>query len=388
MSTRIVKPIEREGERAALERILVESFGSDGMPWGPWMDRIGVESLRVVEEDGAIRGGLGLYRLGQHWGGARVPLVGLAGVGVAPEARGRGVARSLLVETLREARREGAPLAALYASSVAVYRSVGFEQAGTTLRLAAPLASLPPGDHALACEPFDPADNASLRPLYEARARAWNGHLDRSEAIWARIAHPYQGVARGYRFGPAHAPEGYVIYNHAPRPEDLHFAVSVRDLVLATPAAARRCAALLTDLRSLATEVRWLGCASDPLISLLPEHTARVVEPVRWMLRIVDPERALTSRGYGCEGEARVRVRDAVFGDTALSITVHAGRAEVRPLASAALSIDTRGLAALYTGFAHPSTLVAMGLLDGPPEDLAALARLFAGAEPWMCDWF
>ncbi len=387
MSTRTVRVPQGDTELATLERILVESFGTDGLPWSTWMSRLGHENLRVVAEDGVIRGGMGFYPFAQWWGGERVPLFGFAGVGVAPEARGTGLARAFLVETLREAREKETPLCGLYASSAAVYRSMGFEQAGTTQRWSAPIASLPEGDHELACTSFDADTDHSLRGLYETRARRWSGHLHRSEAMWERIARPYEGVARGYRFGPAHAPEGYVVYSHQAE-QHLHFAVVLRDLVLATPAAARRCAALLRDLRSLASDVRWLGCSSDPLVSLLPEQTARPIEHSRWMLRIVDPARALSMRGYLRDGEARFRVRDALFGDTCIQLTVAGGRPEVSSVDSATLTIDTRALSALYSGFAHPDTLVLTGLVEGSRAELDALARLFADREPWLCDWF
>ncbi|WP_157068585.1 GNAT family N-acetyltransferase [Sandaracinus amylolyticus] len=389
MSDRIVRAPRDEHERATLERVLQESFGNEGLPWTTWMERIGHENLRVVIADGAIRGGLGFYRFGQHWGGERVPMIGLAGVGVEPSWRGRGIARTFLVDTLAQARSEGVPLAGLYASSVAVYRAIGFEQAGVTLRFEAPVASLARGDHALACEPFDPLENAHVRPLYDARARRWDGHLVRTEAIWARITQPYQGTARAYRFGPASAPEGYIVYSHQPG-ADLHFGIALRDLVLATPAAARRCAALLSDLRSLGRDLRWLGCASDPLVSLLPEESARIVEPHRWMLRILDPARALAMRGYSSEGEASFVVRDALFGDHALHVRVRDGRAEVDTIAARRElpTLDTRALAALYSGFANVSTLVAMGLVEGSIDGAHALARLFTRGEPWLCDWF
>lgn len=389
MSSIEVRVPTGEDERTLFERVLQESFGQDDLPWLTWMERIGHENLRVVVEDGAIRGGLGFYRFGQYWGGSVVPLVGIAGVGVSPAVRGRGLARRFLVDTLEGARAEGVPLAALYATSLGVYRSVGFECAGTTMRFAAPIASLPRGDAEIACEPFVVEDAPWLRRLYEARARTWNGHLDRSSAIWTRIAHPYKGVARGYRFGPEHAPEGYVVYQHAPT-EALHFGVIVRDLVLATPAAARRFAALLHGMRSLAEEVRWLACASDPLLSLFPEQTPKVTEHGRWMLRVLDPARAIAARGYSVEGEARLDVHDPLFGDRGLFIRARGGRAEVEVSTPgrASVRIDTRGLAALYTGYAHPASLRSAGLIDGDPEQVHALARLFAGHEPWLCDWF
>ena len=386
----VVRRAENEDERVRFERMLQESFGSDDLPWSLWMERIGHENLRVLLDGGALLGGLGFYRFGQFWGGAAVPMIGLAGVGVAPAARGRGLGKRVLLHTLREARDEGIPLAALYASSLSVYRAIGFEPAGTSLRLSAPIASLPPGDATLACEPFSPDDVAPLRPLYESRARAWNGHLDRSDAIWARIGKPYKGVARGYRFGPASAPEGYVLYMHAPNDASLHFDVVLRDLVLATPAAAQRCMALLSGMRSLANDVRWLGCASDPLLAMLPEQTSKVIEHGRWLLRILDPVRALAQRGYAADGEASIDVRDPDLGDTGLAIRVRDGRAEVqgRPFGHAAATLHTRALAALYSGYAHPTTLFAAGLASGDRQTVTSLARLLSGGEAWLCDWF
>jgi predicted acetyltransferase len=391
--TDVVRTARDDDERAALAAVLVESFGNEELPWARWMDRIGHENVRVLAHDGAIRGGLGFYPMGQHWGGARVAAIGLAGVGIAPAYRGRGLARTLVAETLADARARHVPLALLYASSTTVYRSAGFEQAGTSIRYAAPTATLGRGDAALECAPFDPASDeamAPLRALYEARAQRWNGHLDRNEAIWARITRPYVGTSRGYRFGPADRPEGYVVYQHAPRPEGLEFTIALRDLVLDTPAAARRCATLLSDLRSLGSEVRWLGCAADPLVSLLPEQTARVLESHRWMLRLVDTEAALRERGYACEGQARFGVRDPLFGDLGLRLAVRDGRPELarEPFDRMPTILHVRGLAALYTGFAHPVTLRAMGLLEGDLEPALSLARLFAGPEPWLCDWF
>lgn len=387
MSDRIVRAPIDEAERERLEQILIESFGADDLAWTTWMERIGHENLRVVVENGAIRGGCGFYPFAQHWGGPPIPMAGFAGVGVTPEARGTGLARTFMVATMREARERGIPLAGLYASSAAVYRSLGFEQAAATIRWCAPIASLPRGEASLACEPFDPATDTSLRVLYEARARSWSGHLDRHEPMWQRIARPYKGVARGYRFGSADAPEGYVVYTHDAG-ENLHFSVVLKDVVLTTPRAAQRLFALLHGLRSLATDVRWLGCASDPLVSLLPEQTARPIEHSRWMLRILDPVRALTMRGYAREGEACVRVRDPVFGDVALRLLVRGGRAHVETIEDAPLSIDTRALAALYAGVTQPGTLALMGLTEGPAAELEALAHLFADREPWLCDWF
>ena len=108
------------------------------------------------------------------------------------------------------------------------------------------------------------------------------------------------------------------------------------------------------------------------------------------MLRVLDPIAALARRGYATDGEARVDVHDPHLGDVGLSIRVRNGRAEVEraSFGSAPFCLHTRGLAALYTGFAHPSALRAAGLLTGGATQAAGFARLFASHEPWLCDWF
>src|SRR4051812_22649148 len=114
MSAIEVRTPKDDDERVRYERVLQESFGQDDLPWLTWMERIGHENLRIVTDGGAILGGLGFYRFGQYWGGRSVPLAGLAGVGVAPAARGRGLARRFLIDTLAQVRGQGVPIAALY----------------------------------------------------------------------------------------------------------------------------------------------------------------------------------------------------------------------------------------------------------------------------------
>lgn len=373
-----------QGEIDALERVLQTSFAIPNVRWTKFFERIGHANLRLVVEAGAIVGGLGAYRMGQWFGGRSVPLAGIAGVGVAPEARGRGLAAEMCRRALVELAAEGHALAGLYASTATLYRAVGFEQAGTKLTFTARLADLPRGDHALSCRAIDPHDPA-MRPLYDARARAWTGHLDRTAAMWDRVGAPYDEPA--YAFGFGDPLEGYVVFTQKVE-GGIHFRVTLRDLVLSTPAAARRACALLTDLRSLGEELTWVGCAADPLTSLLPEQSQRVVAHERWMLRVLDVRRALEARGYPpANAEVHLRVRDPLFaendGDFILRVDGGVGRVERG--GKGALRLDVRALAAMYSGFATPHTMAAMGLLEG---DASALAALFAGPEPWLCEHY
>jgi predicted acetyltransferase len=384
-----------EAQRGALERVLQMSFANPAVPWTRFFERVGYDRLRAVVEGGAVVGGLAAYRLGQFFGGQSVPLAGIAGVGIDPGARGRGLAKAMLLRTLQQLRGES-PVAGLYASTTTLYRSCGFEQAGTAMYFTAPLASFPRGDRALPCTALPPKTHEPLHAAYEARARAWTGHLDRSTAIWERVVEPYDDHAYAYVVGGgpgtgAEGATGYVVFQQKQVPDSLHFRVVVRDLVMGSHASAQRILGFFHDLRSLADDILWRGCAADPLLSLLPEQTHTVRRHERWMLRILDVPRALAARGYGpLDAEVHLAVHDAHFPENAGRhvLAVTRGHGEVRRGGRGDVTIDVRGLAALYSGFATPHALRAAGLLDGPDEPLAALAAIFAGPEPWCADHY
>ena len=382
-------PPRNDAEVQALERVLQQSFGIPNLPWTSWFERVGRERIRVVRAQGRVVAGLGVYSLAQFWGGEVVPMGGVAGVGVAAEVRGTGIARAMMAETLRELRGAGVPLSALYPSTTALYRAVGYEQAGTKITWEAPLAALPRGRHDLAVQAVDPHDRA-FAPLYTARARCWNGHLDRPAAIWSRIADPYGEVAYAYTIGREDDPVAYLVHTQKAI-RAIHYEVVVRDLVWSTRAGADRVIALLSYLRSLGDKLVWTGVASDPLVSLLPEQTARVRDHQRWMLRIVDVPRALAQRGYApVDGEVHLQLTDDVLPENAgaWTLRVRGGRAEVDRGGRGEVALDVAALACLYSGFATPLVLRARAALRCEDAQAALLTALFAGEEPWMCDHF
>ena len=63
----------------------------------------------------------------QWWCGRAVPMAGVASVKVAPEDRGRGLARRLMTALLDEIAARGYPLSALYPATMPLYRSLGWE---------------------------------------------------------------------------------------------------------------------------------------------------------------------------------------------------------------------------------------------------------------------
>ena len=77
-----------------------------------------------------LLGALRVIPGGQFVQGRSVPMGGIAGVVVRPEARGAGVARTLLAEAVAWMRANGIAVSSLHPASTRAYRSAGWELAG------------------------------------------------------------------------------------------------------------------------------------------------------------------------------------------------------------------------------------------------------------------
>jgi predicted acetyltransferase len=359
--------------------------------WPTFAERMGREYLRVARHNGRLIGGLGTYPMGQWFGGRPVRCAGVAAVGVAPEYRRQGVSRGLLQSMLEEQRAARVPIAALYPSSQAVYRAVGFEQAGSWHSYKLPLPSIRVNDREM---PVQQAPLTSPEPfagLCRQRAESSNGQLERTPGLWQRILNHRQKPQYGYLVGDADAPEGFLIYFQDGGVFE-ESKIEVRDLHATTARAGRRLWTFLADHASIVSSVAWRGPAVEPLLALVGECKFTPVEVFRWMLRIVDVERALAARGY--PGDVSVELHFDVTDGLLPANTgryvleIQNGTAEVRRGGRGDLRCDVQGLAPLYSALYSPQTLKTLGWLDGPDHALRDAARVFAGPEPWMPEIF
>jgi predicted acetyltransferase len=376
--------------------ILVQSlyFPKEGA--GGWVDMEGPDTFRLVTRHGQLVGGMTVQRMGQWFGDRSVPCGAVRCVAVRPDARAGGVARFLMAESLLELREQGFPLAALYPATQRLYRSVGYETAGSKVDWLFDLHRLEVRERTLDVRAGGPADLPLLRELYQRRARGGQGLLDRSDWMWERV------TLNGLEAEPRaiwilegdDGAEGYALTHNAGgwgAPDKMQ--VVVRDHVALTQAAGLRLLALLGDHRSIVEKAVISGGPALPLMHLMPQP---VWTPPHksgcWMLRIVDVAAALQARGFGPgrAGRLELDVTDDVLpaNQGRWVLEVADGQAEVRPGGSGSLRLDVRGLAALYSGFSTARELSSVGLADGPEAQLDLATSLFAGPAPWMPDHF
>jgi predicted acetyltransferase len=355
-----------------------------------WLSFADRKNVRVFRRGASVVGGFIEIPMGIFAGGRSVPTVGLAGVAVAAEARGTGVAKAMLSTWLRDLHEKKIATSVLYASTRALYRSVGYEPAGTHTRGTVHVDALRSlGSRDGTFEPLTAADHEAIAAVYREHARAHTGRMDRGPYLWGRVFSFRGAPNHGWLLRGPNGPVAWVTLRQTDGPDDFK-KVLVEDHFAVDDQALRRLIGFLSTFGAMARELTIAGpCA---LWDLMPEHRAdlRVVEP--WLLRVIHVPSALTERGYpeGFEGTLRFAVDDALFSENEgpWELRVRGGRAEITRVPSAELSLSVRGLASLFTGYATPSRLRLLGELRGPTAHDARLASAFAGNAPELGDFF
>lgn len=354
-----------------------------------YFNRIGVDNFRVLRCARQVIGGLAVISMGQWYAGQRVPMAGIASVSIAPEYRGSRAAISLMQHTLNELYSKEVPISVLYPAAQRLYRQVGYEQGGHFCGWEILSDKIQVREQPLPFVPV-PSDCEVLLELYQQQARVTNGFLERHQAIWQQVSIPKEReIFYAYLLGNPE-PQGYIIFSqHRTANSSL---LIVKDWVVLTSEAGRSFWAFLANHRSQIEKVQWRGAAIDSLTLLLPEQKAEPRFVNRWLLRLIDVGKALEKRGYapGVEAELHLEVRDDLLigNNSKFILSVSNGRGEVARGGKGELQLDVRGLAPLYTGLFTPYQLQLAGQLEATEAVIATATRIFAGASPWMPDFF
>ncbi len=394
--------VDGDAAGAAYARILGHSFGRTGEEASQWLARVAPQNVRLLSApDGAVAG-LMLIPMGQFFGGRRVPMVGVAAVGVSPEARGRGAATELMGRALGELHGKGVALSALYAATQALYRRVGYEQAGHRFETRVALNRIDSRERTMPVREIRAGDREAIVRAYNTFAPGQDGSLDRNAAIWDRIERPPPGrkePARAFLVeGGDGRVEGYVYLSQPPAERGRH-EVHAHDLVALTERAGRRLWALLASYGTLGTDLVWFTGPTHPMLMMLGEQAYRMTLRDHWMVRVVDVGAALRARGYpaGVDRSVSLWVRDEVIGANTgrYVLAVKGRRGSVKREKGDGpdkgdLALDVGALAAVYSGFATPMAMRTTGRVEGPDKALRLAASLFAspGGGPWMTDFF
>lgn len=366
-----------------------QAFAFDPTQWLSSLDGDSWDNIRTLTDGDRVEAGLVIHAARQWFGGQRLPSHAISAVLTAPESRRKKLGYSLMLHWLREARAAGVPLGVLYASTPAFYRRVGFEPAGQRMAWKVPTHQLPTDTVDARYLPMGPGAQDELGELYARFARRQAGLLDRTPHFWRAHLQPYDG-SKVYLHGIEldGVLEGYVSLQHA-RPNKT---LVVQDAIATTPRAARALLALLSHHKSVADWVVFPDGPQGPLHKLIADNPARPEPPhEEWLLRLIDVKGALEQRGYPpVDSVLELEVADSVMPENAgrYVLRLAAGRPLVTRGGAGRIRLDVRALAAIFSGFAHPSEMGAADTLEGSPGDVALLGAAFAGPRPFLLDAF
>lgn len=308
----------------------------------------------------------------QWWCGRPVPMAGVAGVVVAPEQRGRGMGRSLMAALLELIASRGYPLSALFPSTLPVYRSLGWEIAGTSHEAVIPAHALrslaaadpavpagggpgPPGGGVRRAGPDDAAEAVEVLGRVHRQARDCGPNTRDPQAL--RLALGGNGC---YAYLAA---DGLLLYDW----RDGHDEIFVRLCAASSERTARALWGIVGSHCWIADTVRVWVAPADPVWWLAREPIAGAVDHDDWMLRVVDPAAAIAARGFPPAAELALRLRIA---DPARPVNSGPWRLEI----SGGRGSLTRG-----AGLAGAAAGPASGLAAGPAAGLVPASGVAAG---------
>ena len=320
----------------------------------------------------------------QFWGGQAMPMGGVAGVVVAPDARGRGVGSRLMTALARRSRELGDLVSALYPATIPMYRALGWELAGAQHRISMSAEALRTLGHTeVRLRPAAESDvepfRKSLHDRYAAQRASGPRLLSEADA---REQLTDDGMMSYVTDG------GHVVFEWS----DGNLVVSY--LGADTPEVARALWSLVGSGSSIATKVEAYVAPDDPIHLLLSEEVAHETCLKRWMLRVMDAPKAVAARGFapGVTGSAVVAIEDPMLSANSglWRLEVSGGRGQLIPAAApdAGLRLGPNGFAALYAG-SPVHVLRAAGLASGgEPAGDELLDAAFAGRAAYLLEYF
>lgn len=388
-----------DSQRDAYGEMISHAFGFPTADAAAWFERAGHANMRVVRHDKKVVAGLIAIPMGQFFGGESIPMVGVAGVGVTPEMRGRGVAKWMMARFAEESRTAGFALSSLYGATTRLYSSVGYARSAVRARFEVDLHMLEPlrVPRGVATTQVQGAP-PELRELYTEWARRHPGHLDRSPEIWIRVTAPRHHTTRTFLVHEEGRLTGYTVLSH--KMDGEKGKVQAWCTVATTKAAVTAILSIFGSYGSIAPSITFFGSPTHTLVSGLAERHHKIDLPWYLMTRTLDVGRALAARSYPRSAACDVSMVVTRGPGTGLSereavrLVTSGGRAQIFAAASSTppLAISESGFTQLYTGFRSARELMDLGditLSSGASrDDIEALDELFRGPTPSLPDFF
>lgn len=396
-----------EEEFATWSRGIERAFGFQG-------DEKHIEAWRAMTEldrtltaitDGEMVGSAGAFSFDMALpGGGSLPVAGVTAVSVRSTHRRRGVLRQMMERQLADVAERGEPFAVLTASETVIYGRFGYGLATQGWSWTIETEGIELAQPSTATGRIRIIEKEEAQKVFPGvRGEVWRRHPGEFDwvpsrwndlfrdaeherngmsALWFAVHESTSGEADGvvaWRTKPGWGPSGL------PNMEVGVVMLVGRDEEIET--------ALFEYLLSVDL-VRKVSAfdrpVEDPLRWRLADSRRMQVKRVgdHLWLRVLDVERAISSRELGSDERLVIEVVDDVRPSTGGTFTIESGACK-RSDATPDLTMHIRDLGALYLGGVNATTLARARRVEGDRDALARADRLFASSQtPWCSTHF
>ena len=339
----------------------------------------------VVAHRGDVLLGHGFaFQLHAFFGGRAVPIVGIASVGVAPEARGRGVAKALIEHIHSAGAHAGTVLSVLFAYRHAFYARLGYADVSPAHRFGCDPRAIPrawvEAARKVELRAATGADREALIACYRREAAQRTGWLLRPEALWSRLL--LSERLRTVIAAREGAVAGYVLFEIDQDEPHAETRMFVHELVADDDETRRILWGFLGAQSGQIAELEIELDARDPTPFALTDIDGRrggterlehdlgslVAGP---MVRTLDARKALCARGYARDGAVDLDVDGDAF-----RLEIDGGVAKIAPAQGSKLEMDSRALASIAFGGLGVRDAARLGLVRGASDDLSRADEL------------
>jgi len=311
--------------------------------------------------------------------------MGVASVGVLPEARRGGVGVEMLSKALALYRERGMALASLMPFRAPFYRKVGYATCGPRQSIKCPTHRLPNLGSELEVWELPVDDYSAIVPCYEAFALRYSGMNLRAPLQWkAQLG----GDNRFAIYAAGNPVEAYVSTRLK---WDFWNDVEIRDFAWATP---RGYLAILDFFRGLCINkaaIEWFAPADDPMIWRYDDQAIEVKHVGHMQYRILDIPRVLGSVTADAEGEFCFEVDDPQLSENRgpWQVRFRSGQTEVERGGTPDFALGVGALTQAVLGGPSFDDIVRQGaVIVSNPNGIASARKLLPPHPTFCMDFF
>ncbi|GGO78679.1 GNAT family N-acetyltransferase [Nonomuraea cavernae] len=400
-----IRPVD-EADWPAFAEVLSEGFGWTPHPQQSARYKAQTEFDRTLAAfDGDVVAGVtAVFSLTMTVPGGQLPVGGVTGVSVLPSHRRRGVLSALMRRQLNDIRERGEAVAALYASESSIYGRFGYGRAAGELSFriqkhGSAFVRNAPVDPSLRLRVARPAEaRGDFERLFASIATRRPGRYLRHEHFWTglladeEIDRRGDGMLRSVIAEDDGGVRGYALFrikaswdsNGVPDGE-----LRLHELEASDPAAYALLWRSVLD-RDLVSRVEAGGRpVDDPITVLLADpRQLRASWADELWVRLVEVDRALTSRSYSAPVDVVIEVEDDVcpWNARRWRLSADATGAECKPVEDEPdVTLPASSLGSAYLGDGLLTTELDAGLLrEHSPGAVRALATAMSWSpKPW-----